>query len=698
MLNFRLLPFFAACLALCCAPPALFSQTKIKLVDYATGFVSPVDIAHCGDSRLFVVEQGGKIWVLDSLGKKSATPFLDIDPVVKSGGEQGLLGLAFHPNYQQNGYFFVNYIKNDGNTRVARYSRSTTDPQKADPASEAVLFDVTQPFGNHNGGCIKFGPDSMLYVALGDGGSGGDPQGNGQKTSTLLGKISRVDVNGTALGNYSVPADNPFVGNSAYRPEIWSVGWRNPWRFSFDRLTGDMWVADVGQGKREEIDFEPKNKAGRNYGWRCYEGTQTYNTGGCQGASNYEKPVFEYVNPTLGCSVTGGFRYRGSQWPGLQGLYVFADYCSGRWWSVQHNADGTFTGKEIADLADYQYSSFGEDAKGELYVALLGSGRIQRVTELCGGFQVLNTASVAVCDSTWSGSIFLTPTGGTSPYTYAWSDGKTDKDIVYLNPGTYSVLVKDANACERRDTFTILSATPPALALLPADTIICDGGSALLYTSDTLPAGYQYQWRANGQIVTGAENPELLTFDSGIFQVRIVGQPCNSHWSEPAIVSQDLVAFPPNFSVSNDTLTADGGWVAYQWYLDGLPIQDAVNQTFIAQKSGVYHVIATTVNGCAYGSPLKDVTISSTKLPASVRQFSLTPNPTRDALTLTLDLQSASRIVISLNDTTGKTIFRQTKQAAQLILPIDMQSLPAGNYLLTVELEGGMFTRTVVKM
>lgn len=697
MFNFRPLQFFLTCCVMCCTLLSISAQS-IKLVDYATGFSSPVDIAHCGDSRLFIVEQGGKIWILDSLGKKSATPFLDIDPVVKSGGEQGLLGLAFHPNYQQNGYFFVNYIKNDGNTRVARYSRSATDPQKADPTSEAVLFDVVQPYSNHNGGCIKFGPDSMLYVALGDGGSGGDPQNNGQKTNTLLGKISRVDVDGTELGNYSVPVDNPFVGNSAYRPEIWSLGWRNPWRFSFDRLTGDMWIADVGQGKLEEIDFEPKNTSGRNYGWRCYEGSQTYNTNGCQGAGNYEKPVFEYANPSLGCSVTGGFRYRGSKYPALQGLYIFADYCSGRWWSVKSNTNGTFTGKVMADLADYQYSSFGEDAKGELYVALLGSGRIQRVTELCGSFQVLNTASAAVCDSTWSGSIFLTPIGGATPYTYTWSNGKTDKDIIYLEPGTYSVIVKDANNCEQRDTFTILSATPAAPALLPIDTVICDGGSAKLYTLDSLPNGYQYQWKADGQIVSGAENPELLAFNSGIFQVRIVGQPCNSPWSKPAIVSQDLVAFPPSFSVSNDTLTATGGWVGYQWYLNGVPIPDAVNQIFIAENSGTYHVIATTINGCAYNSEAKDVTISNTKLPASVRQFLLTPNPAQDVLTLALDLHTPARIVVSMTDTTGKIIFKQTKQTASLLLPIDMQSLPAGNYLVTVQLEGSTFARKVVKM
>lgn len=687
-------------LVLCCAPLLLFSQTKIKLTDFASGFSSPVDIAHCGDSRLFVVEQGGKIWVVDSLGKKSAEPFLDITTIVQFNGEQGLLGLAFHPKYQQNGYFFVNYIKKSGNardTRIARYSRSATDPQKADPASEAVLFDVVQPYANHNGGCLKFGPDSMLYIALGDGGSGGDPQGNGQKTSTLLGKISRVDVDGTALGNYSVPADNPFVGNSAYRPEIWSLGWRNPWRFSFDRLTGDMWVGDVGQNKREEVDFEPKNTPGLNYGWRCYEGTQTYNTAGCQGIANYVKPIFEYVNPTLGQSITGGFRYHGGQYPGLSGLYLVADYVSGRWWSVQRNADGTSTGKEIANLADYEYSSFGEDAKGELYVTLHSSGKIQRITELCGSFEVTGTASVAVCDSSLSGTIFLTPAGGTSPYTYAWSNGKTDKDIIYLNPGTYSVLVKDANACERRDTFTIASSSPTTPTLLPSDTIVCADGSALLYTNTALPSDYQYQWRTNGEVIAGAENAELLVFGSGTYQVRLVGLDCNSAWSNAAVVDQEI-ALTPSITVSNDTLTAPSGWVGYQWFLNDEPIPDAVNQVFIATKSGTYKVHITSANGCLYISLPQNVEISSTQLPAAVRQFSLTPNPTRDVLVLTLELQNAQRTVISMTDTSGQTIFNQTRQAPSIILPIDVQSLPAGTYLLMVQLEGGSITRKVVKM
>jgi glucose/arabinose dehydrogenase len=322
------------------------AQPALDLKEFASGFTRPIDIAHCGDSRLFIVEQGGFIKLVDSTGKRLPDPFLDIDARVNSGGdEQGLLGLAFHPNYKQNGFFFVNYIKSDGDTRVARFKVSAADPNKADSESELPIIDIDQPFSNHNGGCLKFGPDGYLYIAMGDGGSGGDPQNHGQRLNSLLGKMLRIDVN-------------------------------NPWRFSFDRLTGDMWVGDVGQNAQEEISFELKNTGGRNYGWRCYEGTLPHSTGNCLDAGNYTPPVFGYANPGMGRSVTGGFVYRGSRFPALQGLYFFADFFNGRWWATRRAADGSFSTSPLGNLADFEYSSFGEDRKGELYVAGLSSGKI----------------------------------------------------------------------------------------------------------------------------------------------------------------------------------------------------------------------------------------------------------------------------------------------------------------------------------
>lgn len=374
-----------ACLFLLSFAAALSAQPKIELIAHATGFTRPVDIAHCGDSRLFIVEQRGYIWVVDSTGNRLPNPFLNIDPRVRSNGnEQGLLGLAFPPDYAQSGEFYVYYTREtDGATRVSRFSLLNGNPNEADPNSEEILLAQSQPFNNHNGGCIKFGPDGYLYIGLGDGGSGGDPQNHGQTPKSLLGKILRIDVNGAAPGlAYAIPPDNPFVADTAFRPEIWSWGWRNPWRFSFDRLTGDMWIGDVGQNAREEVDFEPAGAGGRNYGWRCFEGLASYNTNGCLPAAAYTAPVFEYANPSLGRSITGGFIYRGSQYPDLDGYYFFSDYVSGRWWATRQNPDGTFTTGLVGQFAGNQYSSYGEDRHGELYVAALSQGTIYKIKSM----------------------------------------------------------------------------------------------------------------------------------------------------------------------------------------------------------------------------------------------------------------------------------------------------------------------------
>nr|MCU0347218.1 PQQ-dependent sugar dehydrogenase [Saprospiraceae bacterium] len=226
-----------------------------SLAVFATGFTRACDITHCGDDRLFVVEQGGRIWILDENGNKLPDPFLNIDPAVgSSGNEQGLLGLAFHPNYPATPYFYVNYTDNNGDTKVSRFEVSANNPNEADPATELLLLTFDQPFSNHNGGGVKFGPDGYLYIGSGDGGSGGDPQNNSQKRSTLLGKMLRIDVdNGSP---YAVPASNPFLTDANTLDEIWALGLRNPWRFSFDRATGDLWIGDVGQDAWEEIDFQ----------------------------------------------------------------------------------------------------------------------------------------------------------------------------------------------------------------------------------------------------------------------------------------------------------------------------------------------------------------------------------------------------------------------------------------------------------
>jgi uncharacterized repeat protein (TIGR01451 family) len=368
----------------------------LGLSPFATGFSQPVGITHTspGDDRLFVVEQAGTIWIVSPEGVVLPVPFLDITGRVDaSSNEEGLLGLAFHPDYATNGYFYVNYTNTTADVRRTRISRFsvTGDPNVADPASEDILLTVEQPYANHNAGDIHFGPDGYLYIPLGDGGSAGDPDDNAQDLGLLLGKISRIDVDATSgnppdcpgigSGHYTVPGDNPLSdGPGGVCDEIWAAGLRNPWRSSFDRLTGDLYIADVGQNDWEEVDVQPAaSTGGENYGWRCYEGDHPYNTAGCGPIGNYTFPVFEYSHAD-GCSITGGYVYRGSRYPAMYGRYLLADYCSGNFWDLAP-VDGSWQVTMHTNLVAFGYVAFGEDAQGELYVVNRASGTIYTLVE-----------------------------------------------------------------------------------------------------------------------------------------------------------------------------------------------------------------------------------------------------------------------------------------------------------------------------
>jgi glucose/arabinose dehydrogenase len=348
------------------------SAQSVTLTSFATGFTRPLEIVCAGDSRLFVVEQTGRIKILNADGTTNATPFLNINSIISSTNERGLLGLAFSPNYADNGQFYVNYTNLAGNTVIARYRRSTTDPSVADPNSGSVILTINQPFSNHNGGCIRFGPDGYLYIAMGDGGSGDDPQGNGQNKNTLLGKMLRInpEIDTPELG---IPQDNPFVGIDG-ADEIWATGLRNPWKFSFDRTAGNIWIADVGQGALEEINRMPATQAGVNYGWRCFEGSQSHITDGCSQTETYTMPFADYGRTNNACSVTGGYVYRGSTYPELVGKYVFGDYCNSRIALLDDSANITWSSPFTGNFA-----TFGEDNSGELYVAGINNGIISKI-------------------------------------------------------------------------------------------------------------------------------------------------------------------------------------------------------------------------------------------------------------------------------------------------------------------------------
>ena len=437
-----------------------FAQT-IDLQTFATGFSSPVAIVNAGDSRLFVVQRGGAIRILNSNGTINATNFLTLtSSTIVSGGERGLLGLAFHPNYATNGYFYINYTRaGDGATVIARYSVSA-NPDIADANSGQVLLTVSQPFSNHNGGSLVFGPDGYLYIGMGDGGSGGDPSNYGQNINSLLGKMLRIDVDGGTP--YAIPAGNPFAGATPGADEIWATGMRNPWKFSFDRITGDLWIADVGQNAIEEINKATSTVAGLNYGWRCYEGNSPYNTSGCSAASNYTFPVAPYTHSsTGGCSLTGGYVYTGATYPNLQNKYIFADYCNNRIGYVATSGGAitwtpnSFTGNIV---------SFGEDVNGELYVAGISNGTISKVIDTSLGTEDFQQNGLRLYPNPAQNSFTVQNTFllKLTQFTVFDMMGKkvihqsmnttesTEISIGQLSPGLYVVSVEEANG----NTFT----------------------------------------------------------------------------------------------------------------------------------------------------------------------------------------------------------------------------------------------------
>jgi glucose/arabinose dehydrogenase len=366
-------------------PAAAFDPTTvdITLTPVISGLSQPVFVTHAGDGtgRLFIVEKGGRIRVWKN-GSLLPTPFLDLSSKVSKGGEQGLLGLAFHPSFELNRKFYVNFTTTTGATAINEYRASATNPDVTQAGSGRRLLTIGQPYANHNGGMIAFDKAGWLFIGMGDGGSAGDPGNRAQNLDTLLGKMLRIGVNGkTGSKQYHIPSTNPYVGKAG-RDEIWSRGFRNPWRFSFDRLTGNLWIGDVGQGSWEEIQRAPTStKLGRglNFGWRVMEGRHCYSPKtGCN-TSGKIKPTVEYSH-SLGCSVTGGYVYRGSASPGLHDGYFYGDYCSGRIWAVSSWAPYPATGTQMLDTS-LNISSFGEDEAGELYVVDLG-GDIYRIDEV----------------------------------------------------------------------------------------------------------------------------------------------------------------------------------------------------------------------------------------------------------------------------------------------------------------------------
>lgn len=497
---------------------ASFAQApQFSLTEVVGGLSYPTKIQF-RDTRMFIAEQAGKIKIYKN-GALLSTPFIDFSSQVNFGqNEQGFLGFCFEPNYETTGYFYVYYITGSGagTSRIVRYHVSSNNPDVADPNSAQIVFTLTQPYWNHNGGNIEFGPDGYLYVGLGDGGSGGDPLGNGQNKNSILGKMLRLDV--VNQTTYAIPATNPFVGQANTKPEIWAYGLRNPWRWSFDKLNNDLWIADVGQSAWEEVNYiSSTSTGGENYGWNCWEGNHSYNS--CSNTLTGDiKPVYEYAHSSSLYSITGGYVYRGNLYPQLYGKYICCDY-GGSFFTVSPNGNGSFTGKQFTNVKG-AVSTFAEDANGELYCATLSgsNGKVWRIAYTCPGNNnnIAGTANNETCINANNGSINIT-NSNTGTFTYQWSNGATTNNISGLDAGNYTVTATETGTCFYTQNFSISSDNYTSTITLNNSTLSCT-------------AALTYQWFYNGDIVSNEINQtfENITQDGNYYCVTTFADGCTA--------------------------------------------------------------------------------------------------------------------------------------------------------------------------
>lgn len=660
---------------------------QVVLLNFATGLTSITDIKNAGDDRLFVVEQPGRIKIIDLNGNVNPANFLNIQNKVLAGGERGLLGLAFSPDYANDGYFYVNYTADPtGNTIIARYSVSATDPNKADSLSEMILLTINQPFSNHNGGHITFGPDGYLYIGMGDGGSGGDPQNNGQNPMALLGKMLRIDVSGG--GAYSVPASNPFVNTPGYQPEIWSLGLRNPWRFSFDRITDDMWIADVGQGQWEEINFQPASSAGGgNWGWRCYEGNVVYNGTGCLAQSNYDFPVHVYPHSgaNSGCSVSGGYVYRGAEYPSLFGRYFYADYCSGLLGSinVDNGCNGNFVNTYHGNIATGGVSTFGEDRYGNLYIGGLSSGVIKKVADTAGCAPVAFITcedSLTVCDISYTLS---TPLG--NGYLYQWyHDGNAVvngnlSELVATQNGNYNVVVVNTQFCTSQSQWVYLNfVTPPVVSFTGLATDYCENDTMVSLTGS--PAGGVF----SGNGISG-NNFDPSVAGAGLHSITYTYTDTTTGCSKSFSVDVNVFALPlqPSITQNTDTLFTNVNG-SIQWLDSALtPISGATGTFFIPQQEGTYYVQFIDTNGCvSVSDPYVFLLISATEINNELN-FLIYPNPANEFVTVSVSNKDLKQIRVI--DQLGKIVFEKSITGSKF--EINTAELSDGVYYLFISNE-----------
>ena len=675
---------------------------NLQLSPFATGFSSITSLANCNDDRLFVVQQRGRIRIVDiNTQTTNATDFLNISSLVSSsGGERGLLGMAFHPDYLENGYFFVYYTNPTGSSVVSRFKVSDNDPNVANSESEQILLTFTQPYSNHNGGCIEFGKDGYLYIASGDGGSSGDPQNYAQNNLSLLGKMLRIDVNNFSASTYSIPASNPFASEQTYLPEIWATGLRNPWRFSFDKLTGDMWIGDVGQNVMEEINFQPASSiGGENYGWRCYEGVNNFNQNGCDDAETYTSPVFTYLQSGNGCSVTGGYVYRGALYNYMYGRYFLADYCSGRMWSLLADGSDNYTATVHGNFVANNYVAFGEDRYGELYVAERGRVMKIAVNDCTPVANISATGALTICE----GESKTIKTDFHPLLTYQWMKDNdtilnaTSHELEVTEPGDYFVIVNKGDCINYSDTLTIEYAPQIELTFALDEKSFCLSEDTIFLSAS--PEGGMF----SGQGVVG---------DTFLIALAGIGEHFITYsYSEPGFCESQIINTIQVFEIPEVTLSGLEEFYCINFgqdvQLDYQPLGGVFEnasdlgvfspQNF--EEPGIYEVTYTytSENNCTNTvSITTELEICGSVNDKFKNFFNLYPTPARDILFLQFKNENIVIQQIEIYDLMGKNIATQinnTVQPLSINLPSDLK---AGIYFIRISTFDGTLSKSFV--
>lgn len=649
-------------------------------------FKFPVGMYTAPDSsnRIFVLEQAGKIVVFkDSNGITSAdtTAFLNlagkVSTGISTGTEYGLLGMAFHPKFKNNGYVYVNYTRsNPLTTYVSRFKVSSNDANKLEPTSEKVVLKVAQPYSNHNAGSIVFGDDGYLYISLGDGGSGGDPGNRAQNKTVLLGKILRVDVDVPIDDStYQIPPDNPFVGNTQnWRKEIFTYGMRNPWKISKDPESSTIWIGEVGQNLFEEIDTI---RAGANYGWRIMEGNYAYSVcSGCD-TSNYEKPIYVYGRNTGNC-VIGGFVYRGNEMPRMKGSYVYGDYGSGKIWMLQKDQNGAYQNTLLMSPA-FSMSSFGLDNKKELYVLGYHStgGYIKKFR--CALPQPILTAPLVTTVCNGDSVILQAPTTG-NPTGYLWSTGDTTNKIVIRNPGVYEVSVRTRSTLGcysySSNPVVVKVVTPPSKPIVP-NISICENDTSLVSLSNSL----SYLWS------DGSTESTLAVDTSGSFWVIAsdsVGCKSDTSRFNSSIIpqpGQPAITQPGSNLIRTDSIPNG----TYTWFLDNAVVATTNSPSLAVNESGIFSVMVTTQEGCRSDTSTPfQVTVLVSAAKEVAEAFSVSPNPFRDNFIVLAGRSVTSSSVGELLTADGKRVLTFQLAKGSRATEIKTDGLPKGSYILKI--------------